>query len=952
MKATEQIEFKALNRAIDKIKDIEQRHGWIDYLIAPFFVMIVLLAVYAIKGVYPFGWNTIAYYDMPTQYVPFYSNSWDFFHGKTGLFYTWYFGLGAPTAAGLGNFIYFPTNIILLFISRDHILYTLSILLMLKMILSAFTMSFYCKNRYGIAEWTICAGVLYACSGYVIQYYTNLFFLDYVILFPMIVWAFERLMKEHKYYLFILFLFWAFVPNFQFAAMVVIYLLIKGYFILGSLPDEKKGRSIRLFVLSGFIAAFLAAFAMLPAIFLILDSSRMDLNSGFDYFSTLKRIYSPFRKEKQFMMYGGEVAVGLFALLLLKGKTTIKEYSQHIVMILITGLPILFEGINLLWHFGSYKHFPIRFGYMITFELLIFVGAYLKNLQSNDYKIISRIASLLGIAVLPFIAFILWGFFKQFLYDAIADDSAYASYNIYFLTLSAAFFVIFLIKENRVRNFALFALAIIQAFCGCYGLIAPKVGNADGTRVKYLQQSLEDRAVFNDIESNGYERVKSELLTHEPNYGPIVEQPSIGLWAYGISSDTEALLKEKLRYHGSESSIMDEGGTVFSDALLGVTRILSNHVDDDILYSEIEGKKGLYNSLYKMPFGIVTNKDEINIDTASFEFQNSLFRDVTGVDDELINIVDAKDYIMTENNLYSDRAIEIRDAFVSRIPLSDAVYDLDFESESSYEQDNDNEIVGEEDNTSESDEDATEEIISREYILSIPVTGKKSVYMDAGNFEGEMSMILNGEYLFFSSYLTENANIYPNTIYTGCIPLGSYEGGNVDIKIYSTSESIDGVKIGFLDLDVLSKGIKTVESNQKLNIYCGKNSMHVGGTVNKSGTLFFPVGYSDDWNVSVNGMRAEVKPYINNALIAVEVKEGDVDVDFTFRPKGLTLGIILFIAGVLLIIILHIILKHGGIAGKKYEKAVDCVFIYGYRALAVLILVVMYVIPIYVKIAI
>ena len=76
LKATEQIEFKALNRIIDKLKEFDEKHGWIDYLIAPVIVTIILLVVYAIKGVYPFGVNTIAYYDMPTNGMALYSWLW------------------------------------------------------------------------------------------------------------------------------------------------------------------------------------------------------------------------------------------------------------------------------------------------------------------------------------------------------------------------------------------------------------------------------------------------------------------------------------------------------------------------------------------------------------------------------------------------------------------------------------------------------------------------------------------------------------------------------------------------------------------------------------------------------------------------------------------------------------------------------------------------------------
>ena len=46
---------------------------------------------------------------------------------------------------------------------------------------------------------TVCAGILYTFSGYVLQYYTNIPFLDFVILLPIVVYALEQLLTEHKY---------------------------------------------------------------------------------------------------------------------------------------------------------------------------------------------------------------------------------------------------------------------------------------------------------------------------------------------------------------------------------------------------------------------------------------------------------------------------------------------------------------------------------------------------------------------------------------------------------------------------------------------------------------------------------------------------------------------------------------------------------------------------------
>ena len=70
-----------------------------EYFIAPLITMLIVLIVYAVKGVYPFGDRSIAYYDMPIQYVPLYHHTFDVLHGKAPAFLDWYNGAGADFTA-------------------------------------------------------------------------------------------------------------------------------------------------------------------------------------------------------------------------------------------------------------------------------------------------------------------------------------------------------------------------------------------------------------------------------------------------------------------------------------------------------------------------------------------------------------------------------------------------------------------------------------------------------------------------------------------------------------------------------------------------------------------------------------------------------------------------------------------------------------------------------------
>nr|MCR5357749.1 YfhO family protein [Lachnospiraceae bacterium] len=280
---TAPIELKAFRRLDRKFSEFNDKHGWAACVVAPCIVAVMLLVIYAVKHVYPFGNNTVVYYDLANNFLPIYTYFWDVMHGDAGLYLNWYSGLGVSMADITGTFLLFPTNLLLLLSSRDGLLYFMSYFLIIKMALSALTISLYYKKRFGSSVGAVCAGLLYACSGYVLQDYTNIFFLDLVIIFPLLVWAFERLINEHKYVLFTGLLFITFLGYSQLVISVMFYLVFKCYFLLETVPDEKKGKSLRLFFFSVLTAFLLSCFNTVPMVLQLMLSTRIEMNQGFDY---------------------------------------------------------------------------------------------------------------------------------------------------------------------------------------------------------------------------------------------------------------------------------------------------------------------------------------------------------------------------------------------------------------------------------------------------------------------------------------------------------------------------------------------------------------------------------------------------------------------------------------------------------------------------------------------
>ncbi len=941
MKATDQIELKFVKDITEKLKVFEEKHGWIDYIIAPFIVTVILLVIYGIKGVYPFGPNTIAYYDMPTNTVTGFTHFWDLLHGKIGLFTSWYIPMGISSYA-LNGFLV-PVNYFFLFISRDSILYSMSFFLIFVMSLCSVTMSVYYKKHFLDTTGTVCAGILYAFSGYSLQYYTNIDFLNFVMIFPLIVWTLERLIKEHKFIAFTFLMAIVTTWNIQLVFMIYVYILFKSFFIISGLEENDKGRALRLLAASLLLSVVMAMIVQLPNTMVLGKSTRASLSGSFDYVDQMRNVYSEFRKHKQFIMYGCEMGLGALLLMIFKGPKDLKKYKSNIFMLLILGLPILHEGINKLWHLGSYKHFPVRFGYMLVFEFILFVGEFISNGEPVKIKYISKFAKILGFAMIPFIAYVLYGYFDQFIDQGIHATDAYASYWIFLLTLTGAFFLAFIMETGQSRKGTLILLVLIQAFCGCYGLIAPKTSNRDNFRIQYVLNSIELRKQLGGT-ADYCQRIKSDPADYESNYTNITDQPALSYWSYSVSPDTEAEMHENLGYDGQQSYLMDTGGTVFSDALLGVTRYASLHEPDKMLYSEEDGKEGVYRANYTMPFGIVTKDPIEDSKDILLKHHNNLFKSITGINETLIDISSASEYL-TET-----KKMNVEDVYDVNMKL---------DAENSLMHSNVNVLDDEPYATSEEDKEGKDEVDTgevivntKEYDLTIPVKGRSSLYLDLnGTLDTYIVIFVNDKPYLVDSVISYGSYNYPNALRNKILALGSYEDTNINLKIYTEAENIDNLEIGLLDLDTLRRGIEAVGKNQKLEYVFSKNSMHITGKTATDGMLFLPFGYINGWRAEVNGVKTEVKPYINNAFIGIEVPEGDVDITLSYRPKGLFAGIALSVAGILLFVLLILFMKRGGIKGWKYEKLADKIFIYGYMAVFLLFLFAMYIVPIYLKMA-
>lgn len=842
--------------------------------IAPVIVGAILLCVYMLLDVYPFGNRSISYYDMSQSFVPLYYHTWDVLHGVKNIYFEWNVGMGSSVTDVAGAFLFFPSNLFFLFIRRENILLAMSTFLMFKMMFSAFAMSFYISKQCKTKVLCVYAGIAYGCCGYILQYYTNIFFLDVVMIFPLLVWALDRLIFEGKKIGYVILIFLCFFSNQQIAFTVVIYVIFKGWLNLCRLEKERKGRAICNLVFCSLTGFLMASFSFIPSFYQMAQSARFsDATSG-SFMDILMSFECEFAEHKNFMLYGVEIGLGFFVFSLFN-KESVKKHFDKMCMVLILIAPIVFENINLLWHGGAYQHFPMRFGYMLSFEMLCFICVLVEdrfagenvaqlisdaieekdseinqNMETENVSVKAKdwkeYIALICIAFIPFIAYMLYVVDNQFRLQAIRELSAYKGYGIIVLTLTVFGILLCLVKDKKIVCGLLITVAVLQAGLGSYGLISPygAFSIECGDIFPRLAQEVHDNMEMQDATN----RIKDQNLELNSNYGFILNQSSLGCWMNGVNANIQGVMN-KMGYTTNYTRVLDGCGTVFTDAVLGIRRLYSVDEVNPTLY--VDGKNvgtgNMYDCKYVLPFGLIWDGDP---DGDGFEYQNGLFKSVTGCDKEIFREIDIN--AIVQKSVYSDEAY---------------IYEFDVDAGA-------NEVL---------------------YLY-----GDK-VHRDIYN---KYAFVVNGEQVTLDAEGTEGNMMYAMFFLNGFLELGTYHNETVNLKVLTEYEDMNDIHVGFLDLDTLEEGISLANERIISSAYVEDGKMTIAIDDTTGGELFIPIGYYDYYKVKADGHEQEYYPVMNGAFVGMNIEKGSHNIEISYAPKGLGAGSLMSVAGIVLLIVM------------------------------------------------
>lgn len=375
---------------------------------------LILYAIYATCGFWPFGPNSVMTGDLNSQYIPFYAHFYDAVRGGGSLFYADDLGLGGGAFALFAYYFASPFAWLYLLIAPEFYGQLCCIVWALKVILAAAAFCFYLERRWGgeQALWLpLCW--CYGLMGYSVAYAQNVLWLDAVILLPLVCVGIDRLLAGKGAVGFCLALAAAIFTNFYMGYMMCIFSVL--YFFAGlAAGSPRPGGKTALsafgrFAAAGVTAAALAGVVLLPAVTEILQVKSTGLDfSGGGQFSPLELIQKFFTGSFVWAdvqnglppVYCGMLGLGAALLYFFSTRPRREKlvYGLFAALLLVS---LWWRPLDLAWHgFAAPNWFPYRESFLLVFLLLTLgAGALTGPLSLKRGLAAGVLAAALGVLV-------------------------------------------------------------------------------------------------------------------------------------------------------------------------------------------------------------------------------------------------------------------------------------------------------------------------------------------------------------------------------------------------------------------------------------------------------------------------------------------------------------------------------------------------------------------------
>ena len=821
----------------------------------PFIIIfIIMTVVFVAQKIAPFGKNTITIIDSLHQYVPFYSEYMDKLKHEGSLFYTWNIALGSNFMSLSSYYLSSPFNYLLLLFSKEHIVAGACIIIALKVSLSGTAMAYYLahknsKKHVDKSFVIIAISVCYGLNNYMVGYNWCTMWMDVIMIFPLIMLGFEKLMREKNPKLYALSLFYALYCNYYIGFIVCVFLVL--WFLL------YNHRSIKKFFFNGIRFAFyslisggMAAFLLIPAYFGIMSTAAGEMKlPKWEWYGNIFNLL----KQQFFLtmpitnqtfdggvnLFCGSLAIFGAFLYLFTGKIHPYDKIKNVLLLAILAVSFNSTTLNYIWHgFHDQYGIPNRFSFLFSFVLLTMTYEALRRIHRTHAVFI------FGAALL------------SFAYIALCNMEADKHIDKKVMIASAIMFALYMIicalRVFRVYKGLIFSI-IISSVCVIEMSVSSLLGFFHIGYSNYYDKYKTTAAVtaanerikeIADAENAGFYRselMKSTVLDEVTWHN----MPSVGTFCSTVLGDVTHTMG-RLGFYTGANEFLYMGNSPFTNSIFNVRYLIKRPGDlDNYSFNYLESVDGaeIYENPYPLSIGFSVSENVKNWNpNAGYPFANitNLSYYMTGL----------SGFMRTKEIAYSvdsDTAtVSVVGNKVTMTPLSSG-------------------NVG--------------------FKMYFTVEDTADYYINCrGNSVTKIRFYINGEEYAYDRYQIQ------------IFHLGELETGDSVCIEYCYNNASSATQTATVDVACFDKEsyekVYSVLSMDMLEVTDFDDGYLRGNIHMRDGnTLFTSIPYDTGWTVKIDGKKAEY--YNSNAFIGIDMEPGDHAVEMKYIPKGLYIGMLI-----------------------------------------------------------
>ena len=824
-----------------------------EILLSALLTLILLLIIYKVELLAPFGNKSLATMDARIQYLDFFAYLKDVLENKADIKYTFGKSLGGSAIAVFSYYLSSPFNILVMLFEKENLNVFFDLLILLKLVCCSITCTIFLAYRFEKigSKSIVLLSVSYSLMQYNFAQSSNIMWLDGVYMLPIILLGVYYVVVEKSIILLSISVGLSILFNWYIAGINCMFSFL--WFIIEQLycyNERTRSKGILKNTLAYFGSMILgigiSACLFLPTIFALREGKgSFDLGSlQFSFLGNLLTIVQNLTsgatssKGSVALYCGCFVIIGCFSYFFLKmDKINIKRID--ILLLITTVLMFYFSPFSFaLSLFRAVNSYWYRYSYLGIFVMIYFAAKFYERWDNGfcDKKtLLKGVFCYSGLLLILDFGNHVWELNKTYL-------------TILFALLIAA--VLLKIEKNNRRNgkiidtIVLCMIVFLDLGYNAHNLISVyQANNVD----EYSAYVTNEKALIGKLKDydNGFYRINQTYTRYikdnnlTANYNEALAYNFNSIISYTSTPDNVQLeFLDRLGYRKNGAAMNIVNTSILPvDSLLGVKYILSYEPINGLILNDkmsLGGENVVYENPYCIPNAFIFNIDDMalaeNNENNPFTYLNILYGQLLGENAEI---------------------------------FKEAVYQSSIEQEEAHYQ---------------------IKVPDEKVILYGNILTKKELNAD---------LLIDGE--FRSAY---SEWLAPSVFY---IPCNEGESVDVILKADEIDNNIKQSQFYFVELDQFKEIIDQLNSRKvdSIKIEPGKVTGMVYGKNDEA--LFLNIPYHKQWNIKVNGI--EIEPLLlGDCLMCIPLVDGENIIEMDYYIQGLREGAIVTIFSIIVII--------------------------------------------------